>query len=300
MKACHDLFGIPLARCPLCEAELDIGQGFTVDGTRYAHCQGCGTHVATTLPKPAEWRAFYRERYYKIFGAVEGRPERLAMFRSLLQSIPRRPPGRLLDVGCGAGHLLAIARVVGWDVSGVDPCGEACEIARAHYGLEVQPLAVEDANLSAESFDVVTLINVLDQVVDPAALLAAVHRILRRKGLLVVRVPNGAFHQMAWRIIQHAPLPMVRRLRPLVIFHPFSLNARALHSLLARFGFECIRVDNALICADKWSTSRWASTRVVLTGLSHAGHAFASAAAALTTGRFLCAPSLMAFAERGE
>src|SRR5437879_13719673 len=47
------------------------------------------------------------------------------------------------------------------------------------------------------SMDAVTFINVLDHLVDPYGALAEAHRALGPNGLLVIRVPNGAFHRRA-------------------------------------------------------------------------------------------------------
>ena len=48
-----------------------------------------------------------------------------------------RPPGQMLDVGCGTGLFLAVARRRGWQPYGVDDCGDATAHAREHFGLDV-------------------------------------------------------------------------------------------------------------------------------------------------------------------
>ncbi len=288
----------PPERCPLCEAAVDIHRGFSVDATSFAHCRGCGADVAVPQPDPVELEAFYRDRYFWHFGAPEASPHRLDMLHGLLGKLPRRPPGRWLDVGCGAGHLLAMARAIGWDVAGVDPCIEACRVARVRYGLEVKAAALEHAELPQGTFDVITLINVLDQAPNPVALLGTVRSVLGANGLLVVRIPNGAFHRAAWEMIRRAPSRLARRLRALVIFHPFSLNAHALARLLRTSGFGSVRIENAPISGADWLSRRGAATRVGLAGLTAVAGVLAGSLAAITADHLLCAPSLLAFAEQ--
>ena len=48
--------------------------------------------------------------------------------------------------------------------------------------------------MPAGAYDVVSLVNVLDQAPDPAALLRAARAALRPGGRLLVRVPNASFH----------------------------------------------------------------------------------------------------------
>ncbi|MBI4572930.1 MAG: class I SAM-dependent methyltransferase [candidate division NC10 bacterium] len=268
-----------------------------MDAAFFAHCRGCGADVASPQPDPVEQEAFYRNRYFGHFGASEASAQRLDMLRSLLGRIPRRPPGRWLDVGCGAGHLLAMARTIGWDIAGVDPCIEACRVAQARYGLKVKAVPLEDADLPEGAFDVVTLINVLDQAPNPVALLGAVRRVLGAKGLLVVRIPNGAFHRAVWEMIRHTPSRLAHRLHALVIFHPFNLNARALACLLRTAGFGLVHIHNAPISGADWLSPRGGVTRLGLAGLTAVGRTLAGTVAALTAGHLLCAPSLLAFAE---
>lgn len=277
--------------CPLCGHGLDPARGFTVDIRRYSRCRGCDARVATPLPDPGGLEAFYRDQYHAIFGAAEASPQRCAMLRLLLERLPRRPSGRLLDVGCGAGHLLALARDAGWEVTGVDPSVAACAIARREHGLQVLAAPLESADLPGAAFDVVTLVNVLDQVPDPVRLLEETRRVLRPGGLLVARVPNGDFHCATWAILQCLPSAVRHRLDPLIIFHPFSLNAKAIRRLLERAGYARIRVTNAPLSGPKQRSGCGAVWRTV-------ARAAVGAGAVLTGERFLLSPSLLALAER--
>ena len=292
--------GIVIGSCPLCGLGLDPARGFTVNGRRYARCWGCDARVATPLPDSGDLEAFYREQYHAIFGAAESSPRRHAMLRLFLERLPRRPPGRLLDVGCGAGHLLALARGAGWEVAGVDPSAAACTIARGKYGLHVQAEPLETASLPNAAFDVVTMVNVLDQAPDPIRLLEAAHSVLRPGGLLMARIPNGDFHRAAWAVIRHLPSPATRRLQPLVIFHSFSLNAKAIRAMLARADFGCIRVTNAALSGADHTSGCRAVGRTLAAGAAAVGGALLGAGATLTGDRLPLSPSLLAFAERGS
>lgn len=118
----------------------------------------------------------------------------LHMLRRELESTHgTRTPLRLLDVGCGAGGLLAYLREFG-EVTGVDPSAAAVAYASAK-GADVRagtlpeglPFAAE------ERFDVITLLDVLEHVEQDEAALAALARLLRPDGLLVVTVPAFPF-----------------------------------------------------------------------------------------------------------
>ena len=109
----------------------------------------------------------------------------------------RRPLAgkRAIDVGCGAGLLAEPLARLGAEVTGVDAAPEGIAVARAHaagQGLAIDYRAGEVAQLVAEGrrFDLVTSMEVLEHVVDPAAFVAALAALLAPGGLLIVSTPN--------------------------------------------------------------------------------------------------------------
>lgn len=102
----------------------------------------------------------------------------------------RHKIGHMLDVGCGPGTFLLVARWRGWKVCGVEPTKEAAEIA-ASFGLDIFNDTIEKFRTSGpKSFDAVTCFEVLEHVTDPVAMLRAMGESLRPDGSLLVTVPN--------------------------------------------------------------------------------------------------------------
>jgi 2-polyprenyl-3-methyl-5-hydroxy-6-metoxy-1,4-benzoquinol methylase len=98
--------------------------------------------------------------------------------------------GRLLDVGCGNGTFLDQMRQLGWEVTGVEPDGEAVSVAVQKLGLEVFHGSLEEAKFPEGHFDAITMNHVIEHVSDPIALLTECRRVLRPRGKLVVATPN--------------------------------------------------------------------------------------------------------------
>ena len=98
-----------------------------------------------------------------------------------------------LDVGCGAGLLGEPLARMGADVTGVDAAPENIEAALAHAalsGLAIDYRAGEIADQGLGHYDVVTCMEVIEHVVDPAAFVTELARHLRRDGLLLLSTPN--------------------------------------------------------------------------------------------------------------
>jgi 2-polyprenyl-3-methyl-5-hydroxy-6-metoxy-1,4-benzoquinol methylase len=109
----------------------------------------------------------------------------------LVRNLPRRDGGRLLDVGCGHGSLLATMHSNGWIAEGVEPDRRAAAKARAN-GSTVHVIPFEEADFSPSSFDAITMNHVLEHLAEPLAALRRCRELLSPGGLLWAATPNLA------------------------------------------------------------------------------------------------------------
>jgi len=197
---------------------------------RVVRCASCG--LARRSPRPPV------DFLEKAYAATEDplylteHRSRLANARAILRLVERSvKPGRLLDVGCGAGVLLEAA-VPRWQASGVEPSAWAAAEARRR-GMDVKEGTLESAGFPDASFDVITLMDVIEHVPSPVSLVREARRILRPGGALLILTPDFA-----------APMARIMGrwwwgLRPA---HLYYFSKMTLTSLLVREGFEIERV----------------------------------------------------------
>lgn len=102
------------------------------------------------------------------------------------------PHGRLLQVGCGYGLLLDEARRRGYDVEGVELSAEASRYARERLGLTVQEMAVEEMELKDKRYDALVLVDVIEHLEDPVAVLDRLLTVLEPDGALLIVTPDPA------------------------------------------------------------------------------------------------------------
>lgn len=169
-------------------------------------CSGCGLAFTHPRLRPEEFATYYPESYSAYEPNVgDHRPslgERLGALQrqAIVQLGPyrkvwQRPPGRLLDVGCGTGDLAAIFGRRGWSVAGIEPSSAAAEHARA-IGVEAVAGTLAAAPWEAGEFDAILFNHSLEHIDDPAQAVADAARLLRPGGLLAIAVPNfGSWHR---------------------------------------------------------------------------------------------------------
>jgi 2-polyprenyl-6-hydroxyphenyl methylase/3-demethylubiquinone-9 3-methyltransferase len=98
-----------------------------------------------------------------------------------------------IDVGCGAGLLTEPLARLGAEVTGLDAAAENVAAASAHaaaVGLQIDYRCADIETLDGEQFDLVTSMEVIEHVTDPAAFIAALGRALAPGGLMLLSTPN--------------------------------------------------------------------------------------------------------------
>lgn len=98
-----------------------------------------------------------------------------------------------LDVGCGAGLLVEPLARLGARVTGLDAAPENIGAARAHaaaMGLDIDYVAGGIEDLPGRRFDLVTSMEVIEHVTNPAAFVAGLADALAPGGLMILSTPN--------------------------------------------------------------------------------------------------------------
>ena len=175
---------------------------------RLIECADCGLAYLPEYPSEEQldadfdWdESFRRERYERWMR----NPFMRAWTMSMLMLKPSRegramrlirryaPPGRMLDIGCGDGRLLAQAARLGYDVLGVEPSPKMAAKAARRIGTDrVRVGRVGDFELPEASFNLIVTVSYLEHEPAPLPALETMRRLLKPGGLCAHKTPNYA------------------------------------------------------------------------------------------------------------
>lgn len=176
-------------KCSICGSEktsllTDLGE------CTFNHCLKCG--VDFTDPMKAGDDAYY-EAFYGA-EAPEYGDEKKWEFEEFLKDADKLGlKGNLLDVGCGSGFFLKLAKSRGFNVFGIDFNGEAIHYAVEKLGLNnvaVGEIFDIPKFFPDIKFDAVVMFHVLEHLEDPNKVIAYLKTLLAMNGVIVVALPN--------------------------------------------------------------------------------------------------------------
>ncbi len=205
-------------------------------GYHLYRCPSC--RFLFVFPVPVDVSSVYDEGYFTGGDAGVGYADydrdKAPMSKSFTQYcalIERLYPqkGTLFDVGAATGFFLGVARARGWHVSGVEVSPYAARIAQ-QKGFDVRIADFSSLALVPNSFDVITMFDVLEHFSRPLQELQTAFRVLKPGGLLVINTPDASsFFAILFGIRWHLIVPPE---------HLYYFNSTNCARLLRSLGFR--------------------------------------------------------------
>ncbi len=235
------------------------------DGSPLRNVVNCASGLVYVDPVPIEdLSAFYARDYRAEYKAsAEPSPRRvlraghasLARFRRLWPHVERvhgKPSAELkcLDVGASSGEFGYLLASLGCTVTGCEPNEAFGRFARERLGVNVVTGMLADVKLDPGGYDLITLFHVVEHMDDPVGSLAMFRGMLRKRGVLVIEVPNILSANMGFAHKWHKG-------------HLFGYSRETLATLAERGGFEVLELGSTgddhnvwIVCRARGSGAR--------------------------------------------
>jgi 2-polyprenyl-3-methyl-5-hydroxy-6-metoxy-1,4-benzoquinol methylase len=228
--------------CPVCgEAP---GQGlFIKGGFRHVRCPSCGLIYVSLILREDIMVRYWREEMAWT-SVLQSGPQidmdklKYSYGLTLASSyLSGELPGSLLDVGAGTGTFVRLATSLGWDSTAIELNMDSADVlAKEGYQVIVKPL--EMADLSSDTYDVVTLWEVLEHMAEPRSILSHVGKLLSPRGVVLILVPNAG--SLVTRILHEKSNTFGGH------SHLNHFNVQSMETLLKTLNFEILEMETVL------------------------------------------------------
>jgi SAM-dependent methyltransferase len=250
-----------MINCPICKSH-SADKVYELYDDRYGYlgeyslleCQNCQHKFLDHQFSPADLTDLYSNYYPRSsFSIDEFKPLTYkkgfsSWFNGEGQSAYTYVPENvtILDIGCGFGQSLAYHQDRGCDVFGVEADSNIKRVAEK-FGFNVKVGLFDACDYKPDTFDYVTMDQVLEHVTDPADVLKGINLILKDNGHLVLSFPNangwGAkIFRKKW-INWHTP------------YHLHFYSDESLDILAKDCGFEVVKKQT--ITSSEWLNYQW-------------------------------------------
>jgi 2-polyprenyl-3-methyl-5-hydroxy-6-metoxy-1,4-benzoquinol methylase len=151
-------------------------------------CSVCGFVFMRKIPTSDELESYYSVYAYQQEKEIP--PPTKISLEGLLDKFEKyRKNNRILDVGCGEGWILQLARGRGWQVYGTEFSSRAIAICSSK-GIKMYSGVLNPRNIEEKEFDVIISSETIEHINNPKEEVLNIHTLLRTGGLFYVTTPN--------------------------------------------------------------------------------------------------------------
>jgi 2-polyprenyl-3-methyl-5-hydroxy-6-metoxy-1,4-benzoquinol methylase len=183
--------------------------------------------------------------------SLQSNNERFRQQIETIQGLRDIRGARILDIGCGGGKFLAMARELGAEVTGLELEDSRAFYAKSVNGLDVRKCPIEDEAWRSEqhSYDIVTLWDVIEHVNYPHSTLKVASQMLKPGGFLVIDTPckDSFYHrfgQFTYALTRGAYPTFLSIMYSSHLFgHKQIFSTKEMQELLSRTGLSVRRLE---------------------------------------------------------
>jgi SAM-dependent methyltransferase len=155
-------------------------------------CTQCGQHYCDPAPTPAEIMGFYQGDWHQELRNA-GETERIfgskfERYRDWIVSFLRS--GRSIDIGTATGLFPSLLKAAGFDAQATEYNRASAEWGAAHYGIEIRVGGLELISSEPNSFDLITMTDVLEHTEHPLHALQSASKSLKPRGYMLITFPD--------------------------------------------------------------------------------------------------------------
>jgi len=262
-------------------------------------CRNCGLIFQYPLQPKAKYFEQIQKHYREVDPTFKVAYSRGMLYSKVLRKIQnlKGKDSRLLDVGCSWGYFLILAGKAGWKAWGIELNPVLAKMGQEDYGLDIRSADFEEADVERSHYEVMTLINVFEEVTHLSACLEKLKECLKPGGTLYIRFHNAEFNYLMYKVEKTLARLGLVRLLPYhsYVFHIANFSKKTIGILMKKSGFQNIKITNSYpSLGDPYGAGKGVKWLKIISFLLAQGLFFLSAKT------LMLAPSIEVFAKNGQ
>jgi 2-polyprenyl-3-methyl-5-hydroxy-6-metoxy-1,4-benzoquinol methylase len=186
----------PVYVCPLCAGtdlrSLAAFHRYEEDW-RLTKCESCGLSFCDPTPTSRQIAGFYSGNYHQELLTDSDLRQRFGVkFNRYSDAVSRHVPkgSRTIDIGCSFGLFVKALADRGYKAEGVEMNRATATWGAKTYGVKIQPGTIRDLNPATQSWELITMMDVLEHTPHPLQELRYLSTLLTPKGYMMVSFPD--------------------------------------------------------------------------------------------------------------
>ncbi len=213
-------------------------------------CKECGFGFCKEMPSHPD---FFNQRYSSEFDPnIEGDNNfKHTILDELFYTLQKyqKEKGKILDIGSFAGVFIRDAQKRGYQAEGVEVNPNMARYTIEKLKLKVFNGKIQEFDGKENSFDIITLIDVLEHLPDPKIILEKCQHLLRPGGILIIKVPNYPAQKLKQKVAN------ILGISAYGIFSDFGhinqFSQRSLNHVCEHLGFK--NLECAIVSSEMWA-----------------------------------------------
>ena len=237
-----------VTECPVCGKDSkDVELKSVIFGAKYSQCSKCSHVYLSERPNKKSISNFYLNDVtyaatYTDKSAAESRLNAIAVpwLKWTIEVYEKqygKKPGKILDIGSGAGHFVEACRREGIEANGIELSESSREFAKNVWGIELDGRDFFEVAKEYEGYDIITFWGLLEHTPNPGALVEAAHSVVSKSkngGMVISKLPR--WNSLSSAVQRLSTDSVIRHLDPMGHIMAFTDSSAA--EVYYRNGFK--------------------------------------------------------------
>jgi 2-polyprenyl-3-methyl-5-hydroxy-6-metoxy-1,4-benzoquinol methylase len=155
----------------------------------------------------------------------------------------KRPPAKIMEIGCSHGSFVALMNQAGYDASGVELSPWVVNFGTMTFDIPISVGPLQNLKIPLNSLDVIVMMDILEHLPNPASMVGHCMSLLKPNGFLLIQTPQFKT-EMQYESLLENKSPFLEQLKS--DEHLYLFSEHSVTKFFDQFGAKYIQFEPAI------------------------------------------------------